>query len=116
MLLRNATIATMAGDSPYGLIENGAVSISGGRIQWAGLEADLPEAYAEEGEDLGGRLITPGLIDCHTHIVFGGNRAAEFEMRLLGESYEAIARAGGGILSTVRATRAASEEALDSPS
>ena len=80
---------------------------------WAGPRADLPGPYDRlPPTDLGGRLVTPGLIDCHTHIVFGGDRAAEFEMRLNGASYEEVARAGGGILSTVTATRAASEAEL----
>ena len=106
-LLRNAKIATMLPGEPYGLIE-GAVLIEDGLIRWVGPEADAPEG----GEDMAGRLITPALIDCHTHVVFGGNRAAEFEMRLKGASYEEVARAGGGIVSTVKATRAASEGAL----
>lgn len=107
MILGNATLATMTGG--YGLIERGAVAIEGGRILWAGPEAEAP---AGERHDLGGRLVTPALIDCHTHTVFGGHRAREFEMRLNGASYEEVAKAGGGIVSTVAATRAASEEAL----
>lgn len=111
ILLTNVTAATMQGG--YGLIADAAVAIEGDRILWAGPADDLPEAHATLPPlDGGGRLLTPGLIDCHSHIVFGGNRAAEFEMRLNGASYEEVARAGGGILSTVRATRAASEEAL----
>ncbi len=112
MLLRNATVATMAGDAPYGLIELAAVSVEDGSIRWVGPEADLPDAMAEAGEDLGGRLVTPALIDCHTHVVFGGDRAGEFEMRLNGASYEEVARAGGGIVSTVKATRETDEAAL----
>ncbi len=113
MLLRNATLAGTDADAPYGLIARGAVAIEGDRIAWAGPEAALPEGFRGlDALDLEGRLVTPGLIDCHTHIVHGGNRAAEFEMRLEGRSYEEIARAGGGILSTVTATRAAGEEAL----
>ena len=112
MLFRNARIATMAGDEPYGLIARGALLVEGGRIAWVGSEVDLPGGYDGPEEDLGGRLVTPALIDCHTHIVHGGNRAGEFEMRLNGASYEEVARAGGGIVSTVRATREASEEAL----
>ena len=112
MLLRNATIATMTGDGAYGLIEAGAVSFADGKIRWVGLESDLPDEFAETGEDMEGRLITPALIDCHTHIVFGGNRAGEFEMRLNGASYEEVARAGGGIVSTVTATRETSEDDL----
>lgn len=112
MLLRNATIATMAGDVPYGLIERAALSVEGGTIRWVGPERDLPAALNGTGEDMRGRLITPAPIDCHTHLVFGGDRAGEFEMRLQGASYEAVARAGGGILSTVRATRQADEAEL----
>jgi imidazolonepropionase len=109
MILGNATLATMTGG--YGLIERGAVVLDGGRILWAGPEADLPATRGKR-LDLGGRLVTPALIDGHTHAVFGGHRAREFEMRLNGASYEEVARAGGGIVSTVAATRAASEEAL----
>lgn len=113
MLYRNATLATMAGDLPYGLIEHGAIATEGAQIVWVGSADAVPEQLAAmESRDLEGRLVTPGLIDCHTHLVFGGNRAAEFEMRLNGASYEEVARAGGGIVSTVTATRAASEEAL----
>ena len=110
-LLKNATLATMA--EGYGLIESGAVAIRGGRILWAGPEAEAPEECARfAARDLGGRVVTPGLIDCHTHVVFGGDRAREFEMRLEGASYEEVARAGGGIVSTVKATRDASEAEL----
>lgn len=113
MLLTNATLATMVEGAPYGMIENGAIALEGDKIAWAGPQVDLPETYAGAStQDLGGRLVTPALIDCHTHIVAGGNRAREFEMRLHGASYEEIARAGGGIVSTVKATRAASEDAL----
>lgn len=114
LLLTNARIATMAaGGEAYGLVERGAVAVSGGRIVWAGHAAEAPSSFAAfETIDLGGRLVTPGLVDCHTHVVFGGNRAREFEMRLQGATYEEIARAGGGILSTVTATRAASEDEL----
>ncbi|MDE3122489.1 MAG: imidazolonepropionase [Paracoccaceae bacterium] len=108
-ILHNATLATMR--DGYGLIPHGAVVIEGDRIAWAGPEADLPATGAPR-RDMGGRLVTPGLIDCHTHLVFGGNRAREFEMRLTGASYEEIARAGGGIVSTVAATRAAREDDL----
>jgi len=101
------------GAAPYGLIEKGAVAVGGGRIAWAGTAEDLPGAYGDwPATGLEGRLVTPGLIDCHTHIVFGGDRAREFEMRLNGASYEEVARAGGGIVSTVSATRAASLDAL----
>jgi imidazolonepropionase len=111
-----ANIATMvAGAGPYGSLENAAVAVQGGRIAWVGpAEAARTKAVAQdlpvhECQDL---WITPGLIDCHTHLVYGGNRVAEFEKRLCGVSYEDIARAGGGIQSTVRATRAASGEEL----
>jgi imidazolonepropionase len=113
-LLTNLKLASMAaGGAPYGLVEDAAVAIEAGRIAWAGARADLPSHHAGwPVEDMDGRLVTPGLIDCHTHIVFGGNRAREFEMRLEGASYEEIARAGGGIVSTVSATRAASVDDL----
>jgi len=111
-LLTNATLATMAGPG-YGLVPTGAVALDGDRIAWAGPIADLPAAHADApAEDMAGRLITPAPIDCHTHLVHAGDRAREFEMRLNGASYEEVARAGGGILSTVRATRAASEAEL----
>ena len=116
MLLTNAMLATMAtglNNEPYGLIESGAVACTGNKIVWTGALSELPDAYAgEEVLDAGGRLVTPAFIDCHTHIVHGGNRAKEFEMRLQGASYEEIARAGGGIVSTVSHTRAASEDEL----
>jgi len=113
VLLTNATLATLTGPERYGLIENGAVAIEGERIVWVGKADAIPADHkAQEARDLEGRLVTPALIDCHTHIVFGGHRAREFEMRLEGASYEAIARAGGGIVSTVGATRAASEATL----
>jgi imidazolonepropionase len=103
----------VAGEVPYGLIEDALIAISGGRIAWIGPRADAPtQIRALPMHKQGGRLATPGLIDCHTHIVHGGDRAREFEMRLEGASYEEIARAGGGILSTVTATRAAGEDAL----
>ncbi|SOC19849.1 imidazolonepropionase [Stappia indica] len=108
-------LATMvAGTAPYGLVEDGALAIGpDGRIAWCGHAADLPADYASwPSRSLDGRLVTPGLVDCHTHIVHGGNRAREFELRLEGASYEEIARAGGGIVSTVAATRAASEDDL----
>ncbi|WP_420406348.1 imidazolonepropionase [Nisaea sp.] len=114
LTLRNATFATMTPDAAaYGLVERGALAIRGGDIAWVGPESEMPTSMSHwPQEDLGGRLVTPALIDCHTHIVFGGNRAREFELRLEGASYEEVARAGGGILSTVTATRAASEEGL----
>lgn len=112
--LINARIATMKPDGDaYGLIDNGAIAIADDTIVWVGPMADLPKAHKNESmDDLEGRLVTPALVDCHTHIVAGGNRAREFEMRLNGASYEDIARAGGGIVSTVKATRAASETDL----
>ncbi|WP_417726532.1 imidazolonepropionase [Roseovarius sp.] len=112
MLLRNVTLATMQGDQSYGLVPSGALIIDAGHIAWVGEEKDLPPNYNGPEEDLSGRLITPALIDCHTHVVHGGNRSNEFEMRLMGASYQEVARAGGGIVSTVTATREASEEML----
>lgn len=112
-LWRNARLATMApGDAPYGAIEDGVVAARDGRIVFAGPKSEAPAFDATETIDCSGRWITPGLIDCHTHLVYGGDRAHEFELRLQGASYEEIARAGGGILSTVKATRAASEAEL----
>lgn len=115
-LWTHARIATLAGDArvPYGWIEDGALAVEDGRIAWVGARADLPAALRAGAveHDAGGALITPGLIDCHTHLVYGGSRAGEFEQRLQGASYEDIARAGGGIASTVQATRAASEDDL----
>ena len=111
-ILTNARIATLDGPD-YGMIEGGALVLGQGRILWTGAGADLPTEHAKAPRrDLGGRLVTPAPIDCHSHLVFGGDRAREFEMRLQGASYEEIARAGGGILSTVRATRAADEAEL----
>ena len=111
ILLTHATIATMT--DGYGLIDDGAVVAEGERILWVGQTCNLPDHWAGlPGHDCGGRLLTPGLVDCHSHIVFGGHRAVEFEMRLNGASYEEVARAGGGILSPVTATRAASEAEL----
>ncbi len=106
--------ATMAAcGAPYGLISNAAIAVIDGLIDWVGPVADLPDSYNSLPKaSLGGRLVTPGLIDCHTHIVHGGDRAVEFEMRLNGATYEEVARAGGGIASTVKATRAASEAQL----
>ncbi|MGB0409962.1 MAG: imidazolonepropionase [Pikeienuella sp.] len=113
-LLTDLHAATLAhGDAPYGMIENAAIALEAGRIVWVGPAADIPAAYAGFARrSLGGRIVTPGLIDCHTHIVHGGDRAVEFEMRLNGASYEEVARAGGGIVSTVTATRAATESEL----
>jgi imidazolonepropionase len=113
-LWRGARLATLAPDRPgLGLVDAGAIAVRDGRIAFAGPESELPVgAGATEEIDLEGRLVTPGLIDCHTHLVFGGERSAEFELRLAGASYQDIARSGGGIHSTVRATRAAGEEEL----
>ncbi|MBN8633647.1 MAG: imidazolonepropionase, partial [Rhodobacterales bacterium] len=108
MLLTNATLATMTNGTS--LMDGAAILIEGDRIAWVGPMADAPARV--DSRDLGGRLVTPGLIDCHTHLVHGGDRAREFEMRLNGASYEEVARAGGGIISTVRATREASEADL----
>ncbi|OCC04186.1 imidazolonepropionase [Labrys sp. WJW] len=112
-LWRNARLATLVGDD-LGIVERGAVLAEGERITFAGPESDLPAGMRDKVEtiDLEGRWITPGLIDCHTHLVFGGDRAHEFELRLKGASYEEIARAGGGIVSSVNATRAASDDEL----
>ena len=112
-LLTNLTAATLTGGAPYGLIPDASIALEDGRIAWVGPKAGLPGHLAgAEPVDLCGRLVTPGLIDCHTHLVHGGNRAAEFEMRLNGASYEEVARAGGGIVSTVTATREATDSAL----
>ncbi|MFK8033816.1 MAG: imidazolonepropionase [Hyphomicrobiales bacterium] len=97
----------------YGLLEHGAIAVLDEEIVWVGADNAIPDAFLEsQQKDLQGRLVTPALIDCHTHIVHGGNRAREFEMRLEGASYEEVARAGGGIVSTVKATRETSEEDL----
>ncbi|WP_442578113.1 imidazolonepropionase [Mesorhizobium sp. ASY16-5R] len=111
---RNARLATMSPRLPgLGVVERGAVAAVDGRIIFAGAEADLPaDLAAAETIDCGGRWVTPGLIDCHTHLVHAGNRANEFEMRLAGATYEEVARAGGGIVSSVRSLRAASEADL----
>ncbi len=107
--LTNSKIVTFDNDRPYGQIDDGALVIDRGLIAWVGATKNLPTEYNEcETINLEERLITPALIDCHTHIVHGGHRAAEFEMRLQGASYEDVARAGGGIVSTVSATRNAS--------
>ena len=111
MILGNAQVATMTPGAD--LINDGCVVLDGAQIAWVGEEAALPPAHAAKPRvDLGGRLITPALIDCHTHLVFAGDRAREFEQRLNGVSYAEIARAGGGILATVSATRAASQDEL----
>ena len=116
-LWQHCRVATMQAmvDRPYGLIEDAALLVEGALVKWVGARTALPpELMARVGEqhDAAGALITPGLIDCHTHLVYAGNRSDEFELRLNGATYEAIARQGGGIASTVRATRAASEEEL----
>jgi imidazolonepropionase len=110
----NARLATVRGDLPeLGVIERGVIAARDGRIVFAGAHSDFPlGSDAAERIDCAGRWITPGLVDCHTHLVFGGNRAHEFELRLQGASYEEIARSGGGIVSTVAATRASSEAEL----
>ncbi|HVL74847.1 MAG TPA: imidazolonepropionase [Noviherbaspirillum sp.] len=111
-LWTNVHLATMEG-AGYGEVQDGAIAVRDGRIAWLGRRADLPDGQrARKHHDGQGRWLTPGLIDCHTHIVHAGNRSMEFEARLNGASYEEIARAGGGIMATVGATRAASEEAL----
>jgi imidazolonepropionase len=114
-LLRNARLATLASDWPgLGIVERGAVAIENGRIAYVGPESEMPSRLRELGEivDCEGRWITPGLIDCHTHLVYAGSRAHEFELRLRGATYEEVARAGGGILSSVKALRAADEDEL----
>jgi imidazolonepropionase len=112
-LWRRARLATLTGTEPWGWIERGALLTEGDAVRWVGGEAALPAGLQADREvDLGGALLTPGLIDCHTHLVYGGQRAREFELRLQGASYEQIARAGGGIRSTVAATRAASDAQL----
>lgn len=108
----HANLATMQGDEPYGTIPHGAIAVKDGYIAAVGAADALPADSADRVIDLGGRWVTPGLIDCHTHIVYAGNRAHEFEMRLQGATYETIARSGGGIRSTMAATRAASEREL----
>lgn len=112
----NANLATMvAGDVPYGAVPDAAIAAVRDRIVWAGPMADLPgkpDSLANDVIDLAGKWVTPGLVDCHTHLVFGGSRAGEFEKRLQGVSYEEIARAGGGIVSTMKATREADEAEL----
>ena len=112
-LWRGARVATLAGDRGWGLVERAAVVTEGDTLTWVGEAAALPAGLNPDAEhDLGGLLLTPGLVDCHTHLVYGGDRAREFELRLEGASYEDIARAGGGIRSTVAATRAASDQTL----
>ncbi|MGH8114651.1 MAG: imidazolonepropionase, partial [Rhodanobacteraceae bacterium] len=114
-LLIDCNLAALTGDAGYGLIENGAIGWRNGAITYTGTMDALPgepKMLAAHTESVHGALVTPGLVDCHTHLVFASDRAGEFEQRLEGASYEDIAHAGGGILSTVRATRAASEDEL----
>ena len=114
-LVVNARLVTLDAEAGYGIAEDGALAWRDGRLAYVGPRSGLPaaeDALATEVVDAGGDCVTPGLVDCHTHAVFAGDRAAEFEQRLQGASYEAIARAGGGIISTVRDTRAADDEAL----
>jgi imidazolonepropionase len=114
-LWRNAHIATFCGNEPWGWIEHGAIVTQGEAVLWVGETSNLPAEYVasiDEEHDLDGACVTPGLIDCHTHLVYAGSRAREFELRLQGATYEEISRAGGGIRSTVAATRAASEDEL----
>jgi imidazolonepropionase len=118
-LWHHCTLATLQPDAeqPYGLVPDGALVVQGGTLKWVGPLADLPDvlrAQCTTQHDAGGALITPGLIDCHTHLVYGGDRAAEFEQSLQGVTYEEIARQGGGIASTVRSTRQASAQELQS--
>ena len=111
-LLFNARIATLAGDSGYGLLQRGALLVDGDRIAWVGDMENCPDAGDAQVHDMSQRLLTPGLIDCHTHLVYAGDRADEFERRLEGKSYTEIAAAGGGIAATVAATRDASDAEL----
>lgn len=112
-LWRHARLASFEGPEPWGLVDDGALLVAGEQLLWVGPDDQLPTAIEADAEhDLGGALVTPGLIDAHTHLVYGGDRAAEFELRLQGASYEEIARAGGGIRSTVAATRAAGDDTL----
>jgi imidazolonepropionase len=112
-LLTNARLVTMRDGDGYGIIEDAALGIRDGRIAWVGAQRDLPrDVLAANSIDVGRRWATPGLVDCHTHLVYAGNRASEFERRLEGVSYAEIAAAGGGIQSTVKATRAATAESL----
>ena len=114
-LWRNARIATFQGNDSWGWIEHGAIVTQRDGVLWVGETSHLPAEYVasiDEQHDLGGACVTPGLIDCHTHLVYAGHRAREFELRLQGATYEEISRAGGGIRSTVAATRAASEHEL----
>src|SRR6185369_14882474 len=112
-LWRNAHLTTLAETSGWGFIRRGALVTDDEVLRWVGADADLPTGLTVDAEHhLDGELVTPGLVDCHTHLVYGGQRAREFELRLQGASYEDIARAGGGIRSTVAATRATSDDTL----
>ena len=113
-LLTDCNVATMDPGvaAPFGAIEDGAIGIQDGRIVRVGRRVELAGYRARSIEPLGGAWVTPGLVDCHTHLVFAGNRSAEFERRLGGASYEEIARGGGGIMASVAATRAASLDGL----
>jgi imidazolonepropionase len=112
-LWRNARLTTLRDASGWGLVERGALLVDGATLRWVGAEDRLrPTEPIDAEHDLAGALVTPGLVDCHTHLVYGGDRAREFELRLQGASYEEIARAGGGIRATVAATRAANDDAL----
>jgi imidazolonepropionase len=120
-LWTHCKLATLQADAaqPYGLVEDGALVVDGAMIHWVGPRNELPQelrSRCQQTHDAGGALITPGLIDCHTHLVYGGDRAHEFELRLNGATYEDIARQGGGIASTVQATRAATPEVLKAQS
>jgi len=110
-VIRNATLATCAEGRPFGLIPKGAVALAGNRIAWVGSKRDVPATLPKNCAvtEANYALVTPGLIDCHTHLVWAGSRYKEFEQRLQGATYEDIAKAGGGIANTVTATRAASE-------
>ena len=113
LVFTNTKIASMQSNkTPYGIIENAALAIRNGKIAWFGPEKELPSHEIKEKQSLNGQWITPALIDCHTHLVFSGNRATEFEARLQGKSYEEIAMDGGGIMSTVNATRNANFSSL----
>src|SRR4051794_2501206 len=111
VLWSNARLATMAGND-LGIVTDGVIAARDGNIVYAGSVSAMPPFEATDRIDCEGRWITPGLIDCHTHLVYAGDRAREFEARLTGATYEEIARSGGGILSTVNAVRAASAEEL----
>ena len=114
LLIHNVNVATMANDDGYGILENAAIGIKDGKIETIIANVDQKEGNleTEEALDGNGKWVTPGLIDCHTHLVYGGNRANEYEMRLEGATYEEIAKAGGGIVSTVKATRESGEKEL----